>query len=119
MTGLYWPPRNGDDLRAWQKIHGIDAAIAAAVGVSNGAVFNWRKEFGVPPVERPKTKQRSDRMAKDGEPIAFSDPREGARPRLTEEQITDIYDDRTYADVVLDFQDRAVKTADGAAIGGV
>ena len=45
MTALHWPPRNRDEMLAWQREYGTDGNIAEAAGVSrrraNAARIYW------------------------------------------------------------------------------
>lgn len=84
MTDLNWPPRDRDEMLAWQKAHGSDIAIGAHVGRSHTTVQYFRVKMEVP---------------------SFTERREGTQPssvkppRMSEQKMADLYDDRTYDDV--------------------
>jgi hypothetical protein len=91
MSDLQWPPRDRAEMQAWQDKHGNDQDIANAVGGLRRNDVRYRRlvfDVSAVPLESP-SRFNGLALPKDKK----------AAPVLSEDQITEIYDDRTYDDV--------------------
>ena len=57
MTNLSWPPKDREEMLAWQEAHGTDVRIADALELTPPTIWYQRRRFAVPAMPRPERKK--------------------------------------------------------------